>query len=57
MLADPAGLLRKMWHADPWKQRRKGEPACWERQREVSYAARLVSALCVWMNLLMAITL
>ena len=35
MLADPAGLLRKMWHAEPWKQRRKGEPACWERQREV----------------------
>lgn len=33
MWADKAGLLRKMWSATPWRQRAKGEPNCWDRQR------------------------
>ena len=34
MWADRAGLPRKMWGLQPWRQRAKGEPACWDRQRD-----------------------
>ena len=34
MFADRAGLLRKMWAAQPWATRSKGKPNCWERRRD-----------------------
>ena len=34
MWKDPAGLLRKMWSAQPWKQRTPNAPDCWQRKRD-----------------------
>lgn len=34
MLGDPTGLMRKMWAAEPWMQRRRGKPNCWDVKRD-----------------------
>ena len=35
MLRDDTGLMRQMWHAEPWKKRTSPEQeGCWDRHRE-----------------------
>lgn len=34
MLGDPTGLMRKMWAAEPWMQRRPGHLNCWDVRRD-----------------------
>ena len=34
MLGDRSGLMRKMWAAHPFQQRRRGQPNCWDRKRD-----------------------
>lgn len=34
LMRDPSHIFRRMWHAEPWRFRRDGQPTCFERRRD-----------------------